>query len=223
MNSYTSELQKRIFTSLVLLPSILLLIRAPHTIFGTVIRILVTLIAVTEWPRFFRPESTAFWILLVLYIMFPFWCITQLHAFSPLLTFVLVGTVSAHDIGSYIAGKRWGRYLLWPAVSPKKTWEGFFGGCCATLLTTLVFFYSITTTQISIPNAFSVLIILSLSISVTALAGDLLESYFKRRAGIKDSGSLLPGHGGLLDRFDALMLTGILFYVLRVPLSMLFR
>jgi phosphatidate cytidylyltransferase len=221
MNSYTSELQQRILTSLLLLPSILLLIAAPHVIFSAVIRIVVMLIAVTEWPRFFSPTRSTFWVLLVLYIMVPFWCIGQLHAFSPMLTLVLVSTVSAHDIGSYIAGKRWGQHLLWPAVSPKKTWEGFFGGCCATLLTTFIL-YSITTTQMPTARMLSVPIILSLSISTSALVGDLLESYFKRQASIKDSGSILPGHGGLLDRFDALMLTGILFYALRVPLSSIF-
>jgi len=138
-----------------------------------------------------------------------------------MLTLLLVSTVSAHDVGSYIIGKRWGRHLLWPAVSPKKTWEGFFGGCCATLIITLAF-YSVLTTQITTLSMLGILSIISLSISITALAGDLLESYFKRRAGIKDSGFLLPGHGGLLDRFDALMITGILFYALRIPLITVF-
>ncbi len=113
-----------------------------------------------------------------------------------LVVFVLLLAWAA-DIGAFFAGRRFGRIRLAPIVSPNKTWEGVFGGLVAGFLVALA-----GRAWFDLPSlAFLSLCIAAVLVSVV---GDLLESMFKRQSGLKDSGSLLPGHGGMLDRIDSL-------------------
>jgi phosphatidate cytidylyltransferase len=113
------------------------------------------------------------------------------------------------DTGAYLIGRRWGRRLLWPAVSPGKTWEGTVGGailaCGVCLATTRVL-------GLSPAQAIG----LGLLIAVLAQLGDLVESAIKRQVGVKDAGSFLPGHGGILDRIDGLLFAtvGVYYFAL---------
>jgi phosphatidate cytidylyltransferase len=113
-----------------------------------------------------------------------------------LVVFVLLLAWAA-DIGAYFAGQRFGRLRLAPLVSPNKTWEGVLGGLLAGFGVALAgrVWFDLP------PLAFLSLCIAAVLVSVV---GDLLESMFKRQSGLKDSGSLLPGHGGMLDRIDSL-------------------
>lgn len=106
----------------------------------------------------------------------------------------------ATDIGAFFAGRRYGRHSFFGAISPRKTLEGAAGGLAAGALggTAVAL---VARLPISLPSAF----ILGLAISVAAQAGDLAESLLKREAGVKDSGTLIPGHGGMLDRIDGLL------------------
>jgi len=113
----------------------------------------------------------------------------------------------ASDTGAYFVGKYLGKRKLFERISPKKTWEGFFGG----LLTALVVahFVSMGFTNLSRIQW----LVIALLIVVTGTLGDLVESMFKRSINIKDSGSILPGHGGFLDRFDGLFISAPFVFV----------
>lgn len=111
--------------------------------------------------------------------------------------------VFAADIGAYLAGRNFGRRKLAPQVSPGKTLEGMLGGLVLCALWAacagpLIFW-------LDSPRAWAELVLLSVAIAAFTVVGDLIESLFKRRAGVKDSGSILPGHGGMLDRVDSIL------------------
>lgn len=114
-----------------------------------------------------------------------------------LLLLYMVIVVAGADIGAYFAGKRWGRRKLAVAVSPGKSWEGFWGGVIACALLALIVFFGVPT-ELGLVAILAVV----LSCSLASVLGDLVESMVKRHRGVKDSGTLLPGHGGLLDRID---------------------
>lgn len=113
-----------------------------------------------------------------------------------LLLFLLV-LIAAADIGAYFGGRRFGRHKLAPRVSPNKTWEGFWSGVLAAGCAALVGGW-----LLGVPRLpwLGVCVVVALA----SVVGDLAESMFKRQAGLKDSSSLLPGHGGVLDRLDSL-------------------
>lgn len=103
----------------------------------------------------------------------------------------------SNDTAAYLVGSRFGKIKLFPGISPKKTWEGTVGGAVITILIAILtsfFFIDCTMNQ---------WIVLAIIVVIFGSVGDLVESMLKRSYGIKDSGNLLPGHGGLLDRFDA--------------------
>ena len=112
------------------------------------------------------------------------------------------------DIGGFFAGKLFGRHKLAPIISPGKTWEGFVGGLILQLAVILGL-------KLYLPAvAIADLIILIIPVALLSVAGDLFESMLKRHSGVKDSGSLLPGHGGVLDRLDGIMPAFPMFWVL---------
>ena len=113
----------------------------------------------------------------------------------PLGWFILLWT---NDTAAYLVGRQWGRRKMAPSISPGKSWEGWSGGAVSTLL---VAYFILGHAEMGL-NA-TVWVVLGLVVSVFGPVGDLLESALKRRAGAKDSGQILPGHGGILDRFDS--------------------
>ncbi|SDE53359.1 phosphatidate cytidylyltransferase [Thermus arciformis] len=119
----------------------------------------------------------------------------------------------ATDIGAYFAGRAWGRRKLAPEISPGKTVEGSFGGIAFSFLALLL--YTGLVREV-FPFGLLELWLFSLLLSLAAQLGDLAESMLKRYCGVKDSGSFLPGHGGLLDRIDSLLFTFPLTYFLVV-------
>ena len=106
----------------------------------------------------------------------------------------------ANDTGAYLFGVRFGKHRLWERISPKKSWEGFFGGLGITLIVAFLFIHFYP--QIESYHW----IALSVGVVIAGTYGDLLESLIKRAVEVKDSGNSLPGHGGFLDRFDSLLL-----------------
>ncbi len=129
----------------------------------------------------------------------------DLRAEHPLLLLGVMGLVWTADISAYFAGRRFGRRKLAPSISPGKTWEGVIGAMLGvTFYVLLVWGFS---NYFSHRGVLPVLLFASWWWVVLAVIGDLFESAIKRQAGVKDSGALLPGHGGLLDRIDALTST----------------
>lgn len=117
----------------------------------------------------------------------------------------------ANDVFAYLVGMTFGRHRLCERLSPKKSWEGFFGGLAGAVATGLAAAYALYANYWVWGG-------LALVASLSGVAGDLVESMFKREAGVKDSGQVIPGHGGVLDRFDALLLSApyVFLYLLLV-------
>lgn len=156
-------------------------------------------ILIFEWPRLAK-NSLFLWLLTPFYIIIPFLSFITLNL-SPErdLLFLFILIIATFDTGSYISGKLFGKHLLCPNISPKKTIEGLLGGfVTAYIVGSLLYFM-----RYNMPFLPPLHILLLFFICSVALCGDLFESWLKRKAGLKDSGCLLPGHGGLLDRFDS--------------------
>ncbi len=127
-----------------------------------------------------------------------------LYSVDPMILLFALLIVLVADSGAYLAGKTLGRVKLAPQISPGKTWEGVIGGLLAVVLLVLARSFSIETDL-------AVLLPFCLAVAVLSIVGDLTVSMFKRTAGVKDSGKLFPGHGGVLDRIDSVAAAAPLF------------
>ena len=130
-----------------------------------------------------------------------------------LLVYTTLLTVFADDTAAYVAGRAIGRHRMAPAISPGKTWEGFLAGTAAAVA--VAFFALYEQDVVSTGDS----LLLGLAIALAATLGDLFESAVKRDLGVKDSGRLLAGHGGVLDRLDSLLWAGPAAYVTLLALS----
>lgn len=159
----------------------------------------------------------------LVYIGLTLTALPTLHEQSngPSLVTFLLCVVWAGDITALYVGRAWGRHKLAPRLSPGKTWEGTIASLAGSVavaaglvaLSTLL--ESLNSARLFYPDGYAFWLPIAAGINVAAQAGDLVESALKRSAGVKDSGSLLPGHGGILDRIDALLLAApVLWYVL---------
>jgi phosphatidate cytidylyltransferase len=134
--------------------------------------------------------------------------VVQLQSRSPALLLALMAIVWIADSAAYFAGRRFGKRKLAPSISPGKTWEGVYGALIAVgvyAVVLLPFSARAGYSEPLLPGAVIAWIALVLLLAVVSIVGDLFESQLKRQRGVKDSGKLLPGHGGVLDRIDALM------------------
>jgi phosphatidate cytidylyltransferase len=123
------------------------------------------------------------------------------------LVFFLLLVVWLGDSGAYYVGKKFGKHKLSPRISPKKTIEGLIGGFIASIITALVIHYTFFP-EFPLVHA----ILAGVLLSFAGVTGDLAESMWKRSAAVKDSGTLIPGHGGFLDRFDSILFTAPILY-----------
>jgi phosphatidate cytidylyltransferase len=191
-------------STLVYLLIVLISMQFIETNYTILLSLLLFIIPVAELYR--KKESPLANISLTLfgifYIALPFALLSQLYAYTNnhhlLLAFFVILWTS--DTFAYLTGIKFGKNRLFERISPKKSWEGLAGGWIFALLAAYLFSL--------IFNEFSLVFWLgyALTIAASGVFGDLVQSHFKRSLGLKDSGKLLPGHGGLLDRFDAVLL-----------------
>jgi len=125
------------------------------------------------------------------------------------LYFILVTKFS--DTGAYVVGSLIGRHKMIPRISPGKTWEGFGGAIFSSTVASLVFVHFLGDKMPGMHRLHAV--VLGVVLSMTAVIGDLIESLFKREAGVKDSGHLFPGIGGILDLLDSLLFNAPIMYL----------
>ena len=147
----------------------------------------------------------------VLYVALPFSLMCYIpivgsQAWNPWVMIAYIAIIWSNDVFAYLVGMSIGRHPLFERLSPKKSWEGFFGGLAGAVVAGIVAARLLDESMWAWAG-------LALIASVTGVLGDLVESMFKRAAGVKDSGSIIPGHGGWLDRFDALILSAPFVFV----------
>ncbi|MBN9087205.1 MAG: CDP-archaeol synthase [Reyranella sp.] len=177
-----------------------------------VVAAIVAPLMIGEWLRLTRgrPVARGLFILYSIAALLALLWLRHQPGFGRETILWLLACVWATDIGAYFIGSYAGGAKLAPSISPSKTWSGLIGGICASAvvsaLCTLVFDAG-DTVMLAVTGA---------AIAVVAQVGDLLESAAKRRAGVKDSGRIIPGHGGILDRIDGLIAALLLIAVIRL-------
>jgi phosphatidate cytidylyltransferase len=152
----------------------------------------------------------------ILYIVFPlslfnffvFPAFPLDNSYDPTLLIFLFILIWSFDSGAYLFGVAFGKHRLFERISPKKSWEGFFGGWFLAVI------FALALQRILPKYDLSFMILLASIVTISSTFGDLVESMIKRNLGIKDSGKFLPGHGGLLDRFDSVLFASPFVYLL---------
>jgi phosphatidate cytidylyltransferase len=214
LSGYTDRTVRAVYTGIILLACGCLYISGQHVAWGCVLWLL-TLLAAAWWltiliwlvfrhspmPRAVKAVCGGLTLIPSLFAS------VALAEARPALLLWLFSIIWSADIGAYFAGKAYGRHKLAPEVSPGKTWEGVAGGTVAMLLAIVIGWWWLT------PHTQPVLIVICLLTGWFSIVGDLSESFFKRQAGLKDSGTLFPGHGGVLDRVDSLTAAAPLFWL----------
>jgi phosphatidate cytidylyltransferase len=192
----------------------LLFIISPHFNYDFTVPLLLTSAVVLSliWLLFRRQKEGAFinWAWTIAGILYLGWLLSYFVALRGLedgrnWVFLALSANFASDTAAFFAGRALGRHKLAPSISPGKTWEGSIAGVLGAIIASLLF-------TLLIPISYGQAIVLGLLVSVFGQLGDLVESLFKRNMGVKDSGRLLPGHGGALDRIDSVVFAGVVVY-----------
>lgn len=206
-----NELHKRIATGSILAVTALLLILLGGAFFTGFV-LLCSMLMILEWMELTKDQSLRLRLAGFGYVLLPCLSLIMLRSLvfpdlaeleaetSAIPVLHLLTIVVATDIGAFAVGKILGKHKLAPHISPGKTWEGLAGGVLAAGLVSLSF-----APFLMFPHTSLGALLLGMVLAVIAQAGDLFESWLKRRAGVKDSGTLLPGHGGILDRVDGII------------------
>jgi phosphatidate cytidylyltransferase len=201
------ELKARVISGVLMASIALLALMAGGYVFDLLV-LIIAMLMIKEWNDLTATEPPSWRMAGLLYTAIPCASLIWLRGHEMMLALFPMLCVWATDTGAYFIGKKFGRHKLAPAISPGKTWEGLGGGVAAAVAIALVMH-----PFAGVPFSFSQSAVIAALIAVVGQAGDLFESWLKRRAGVKDSGTLIPGHGGILDRVDALVFTLPLFAI----------
>lgn len=182
-----------------------------YLLFGILVTILIF-----EWKNIFHSNNFWFWFIMPWYPILPFAMMIYMSnvACYRTLVYYLFFIVFSFDSSAYISGKLLGLHQVVPQISPGKTIEGCIGGFIGALIAFYIALWY-QNTHIALHTIF----ILTFIICSIAFAGDIFESFLKRQAHIKDAGIILPGHGGFLDRFDAVIFVAYFFFLFRNELA----
>jgi len=216
----------RVASALILMPLVLYLMIYGGKPFLFMIGVALGL-SIKEWFGMAKLAANPYLNGLVgfIYIFVCILCFVYLHQHyenGKGLTLALMLSVWASDSGAYFAGKSIGGPKMAPAISPNKTWAGLIGGIVSSVAALFVYAHYVGPflgdaiwSDLNTPEGFTTMVILVIGIVITlsGQAGDLLISYQKRKVGVKDTGTLIPGHGGLLDRIDSLLLASPVFLI----------
>tara|TARA_Y100001954_G_C15579042_1_gene487403 strand:+ start:16 stop:636 length:621 start_codon:yes stop_codon:yes gene_type:complete len=129
--------------------------------------------------------------------------------FDPLLVLYILILTWTFDSFAYLLGSRYGRNKILPKISPKKSWEGFLGGYISTLIISFI----LMNYEVKFLEEY---IIIAFILPITATIGDLIASYYKRKSNVKDYGKIIPGHGGIIDRLDAIFITIPVVFIIKM-------
>ena len=190
----------------ILVAASILIASADYQLIGFLVACANAIAAFVTKPTLWRPLGVGYASLMGLSIV----VLRYPALFGFEATVFLLVIVWATDIGAYFAGRTIGGPKLWPAISPKKTWAGAAGGLLGALVAGLV-----VASLTSIPTTAPLMAVIVL-LSISSQYGDLFESFIKRRFGAKDSGNLIPGHGGMMDRLDGLAFASVTAVVIGV-------
>ncbi|MEW9501272.1 phosphatidate cytidylyltransferase [Jeotgalibacillus marinus] len=172
--------------------------------------LLLLVYTVTKKNRF-TFDDAAFAVFAMLYVGIGFYYFIETRDADILWIAYALLIIWTTDSGAYFIGKAIGRKKLWPDISPNKTVEGFIGGICSALVVVAIFVYFVP-----LETNLWYLLFATVVLSAFGQIGDLVESALKRHYKVKDSGTILPGHGGLLDRFDSLLFVLPLMHILQL-------
>lgn len=191
----------------------------PPFAFSLTLTAILLTILIKEWTNLFKSNKFLFWLFMPFYPILPFALLIYMnhHTEYRMLLYYLFLIVFSFDSSAYMTGMIIGYHKIAPRISPGKTVEGCIGGFIGALI---IFFFALWEQDITLSNTWGTLFVLA--ISTIAFLGDIFESILKRRASIKDSGDSLPGHGGFLDRFDAVMMVAYVFFIFRNQLVEIF-
>lgn len=165
--------------------------------FATILILLIYTVLVKNRMTF---DHVSFLVMGVLYVGIGFYYLIETRLFGIEYILFAFTVIWMTDTGAYFIGKQFGKRKLWPEISPNKTIAGFIGGIGSAILFACIF-----QAIYPIASSYTVLVFVTIFASIIGQLGDLVESAMKRHYNIKDSGNILPGHGGILDRFDSLL------------------
>tara|TARA_X000000950_G_C13769754_1_gene600455 strand:+ start:246 stop:875 length:630 start_codon:yes stop_codon:yes gene_type:complete len=200
------ELVKRILSSVILVPVVFYILIA-GSFFTIFFIILCFLVSCYEWNKMSKYYSNK--IFGFIFLLFAFYTFYHLSIQQFLLIFVILICIST-DIGGYIFGKIFKGPKI-TKISPNKTYAGMFGGYLLSLIC-----LSIITNYMYYPGTYFQFFLITILLSTVSQAGDIVISYFKRKASIKNTSNLIPGHGGLLDRIDGMIFAVPTLYMIKI-------
>ena len=200
--------RKRIISSLIMIPIALFAIFSSQKLFIFLVIVVAVLMAF-EWAEMSRkmPDKNKWRWIGFFYIAIPLYCAVSIRILDNEILFWMFAIIWATDIFAFFAGKSLGGAKIAPAISPNKTWSGLIGGVLASMGIGII-------SAMIFPGSIIFFLIISVLISIVEQISDLVESKFKRIFGVKDSGDIIPGHGGVLDRLDGMILVAPLVWLI---------